>query len=40
MLLHGTYCYRIQMEIKYDDDDDDDDDKGITRKLCNIKYAL
>jgi len=39
MLLHGTYCYRIQMEIKYDDDDDDDD-KGITRKLCNIKYAL
>jgi len=23
MLLHGTYCFRIVAEIKYDDDDDD-----------------
>jgi len=26
MLLHCTYCFRIEKQIKYDDDDDDDDD--------------
>ena len=26
MLLYCTYCFRIEMEIKYDNDDDDNDD--------------
>ena len=34
MLLHCTCCFRIEMEIKYDDDDDHTKMQGEIHAIC------